>query len=233
ILDSRLKNLVKLTVINKQSLYSNSLHEHFFRFIYDILHLVIELWKNETNIVHIHTSYDGGWLKHCFYIIIVKILRSKIIIHIHAYHKACRGQFPKIWLKRYIFPPWLIFKLVDGIITLSDKDTQRIVQTGIKKSILTIENGILLENFKKNSDIKKSQIETNLIYLGNIEKRKGISELIAILPKIIFNYDNINAVIAGEGRNKDDVISWYATLSEIAKKRIQIVGRVSEEKKIE
>lgn len=195
----------------------------------DILSLLIQLIKFKPDIVHINSSYDWGWPKHVIYAIIAKSFRTKVILHLHAYHRRCNDDFPNCWLRRFIFPPKEVFKLVDTIFTLSDKYTNKIRKLGINTQVVTIHNGIILKKFSDLIDKEKINDKFVITFIGTLEKRKGIYELIAAADQLSNKLLDFDLFIAGDGPARNDLERWL--LSNTCQ-NVHYLGRISEDEKI-
>ena len=235
ILASPLSNRFEMKVSKKKPLLSGSIFEHLLRFLVDISQINRDLKTFQPHIVHIHTSYDGGWVKHVPYVMLSKLYRKKVALHLHAYSPRCAGEFPKKWFKRYLFPPKLVLNLCYYIFTLSPDHTQNITGENIATPVRTIENGVLLSRFNRmglydEQEFSKKGLE--IIYMGNIERRKGIFELMAVMPDLVKVAPDVCLTIAGEGKDKDKILSIYRSFDRNTQEKIRILGRVTEEEKV-
>ena len=205
-----------------------------YRIMIDVINLVYLLITFKPNIVHIHTSYDAGWPKHISYAVIAKLWRKKVLLHLHAYHKKCSNDFPRIWLKRFVYPPRFVFNFIDFIFTLSDTDTKRISEYGFREKVKTIKNGVLLKRFKKKVvKIQNVKERISIIYMGTLESRKGIYELLKSMQTIFRILPKSRIIIAGDGPAKDDVLDSIKALPLELMKKVTFEGRVSEVKKVQ
>ena len=229
LINSPIKDVFNLKLLETAPQKKNKYTGEFLRVFSDITLLLNELIFDKPDIVHIHTSYDWGWPKHIIYAIISKIFGYIVILHIHAYHQQCENKFPEIWLKRFIFPPKIVLKIVDTVFTLSDKYTRHIIDSNIKTPVITIPNGILLKDFLS-INIKEKNEKFVITYIGTIEKRKGIYELMGAAEKVLKKDPNINMIIAGNGPARDDLIKWHNSLKA---ENVCYLGAISETKKIE
>lgn len=133
-----------------------------------------------------------------------KRVKSKIILHLHndllnnntKYHDE-------------------IFKSIDRVLTVSDYIKSRVCTIKETNKVLTIHNGIDLQQFRahgtNNVERKKHGLLPNdfiLLYSGRINKDKGISELIDSMLKLKHK-SNIKLLVLGStffaNANSDDV----------------------------
>jgi glycogen synthase len=114
----------------------------------------------------------------------------------------------------------------NGIIVLSKNMAEEIKKISSReKPIKIIHNGVNLDSFKPlacrkfNSSIKK------ILYVGRLDARKGLETLFYAVRKIK-NYNPINLIIAGEGREKKNLIALASKLSI----SVVFLGRVPHQK---
>ncbi len=229
LMSSCIKDRFNLKLLKTAPIKTGTSIENFIRISIDLHAILKNMIFFRPEIVHIHTSYDWGWPKHVSYAIIAKIFGCKVILHMHAYHRGCRNEFPKVWLKRLIFPPMFVFKIVDCIFTLSDTYTN-VIKKFTNKIVITIPNGIDIEKFSNRKTKTRHKDCMTISYIGTIEKRKGIYKLMLATDIMIKEISNIQVVIAGDGPARDDIIKWQNILQS---KNVTYLGKISEERKIQ
>lgn len=93
-----------------------------------------------------------------------------------------------------------------------------------------IPNGINLELYKPKIDFKKPINDPKIIlYVGRLEKRKGVKYLLKAYAKLKQDHDNIKLVIAGDG-NLRETLENYIEKNNV--KDVKFLGFVSEKEKI-
>lgn len=157
------------------------------------------LMFSKFDIVHIHMSYNGSFYRKSIIILLSKLSRKKIILHMHG---SCfkefylgMGNLNRNYCK-------FIFNKVDRIIALSNS-WKAFFETIVEDSnkIIVINNSIVIN--EKHLNIKK-QNKNNIIFLflGRLGKRKGVYDLIDAFEKLVHNLDkskNVKLVLAGDG----------------------------------
>lgn len=166
-----------------------------------------------------------------FIYILKKIIKSKIVLHLHndyIYKNSKNGKE--------------IIDLYDEVFAVSDYIRDRVRSVNSVRSVHTLFNGIELSKFNKNlftEEIK--EIKTNygindddiiVLYTGRITKAKGVKELIEafnLMPKEI----KCKLVIIGSsiyGKNKKD--KYLTELKNLSKNNNEIIftGYVDYEK---
>lgn len=71
-----------------------------------------------------------------------------------------------------------------------------------KEEITTVPNGIDYERYKNTVSNKKDDTKKTILYLGRLEKRKGIEYLISAYKRLRERRNDVNLVIAGNGVKK-------------------------------
>ena len=199
------------------------------RAIMDFYSLIKELARFRPNIVHIQTSYDWGWPKHVMFALVSKMFGAKVILHIHGHYKLCKEMFPKTKLRRFIFTPKTAFNLADHIFTLSDGFTNNILACYPGKKVTTIYNCIMMAKYlDANKKVRGERVVVS--YIGRLEKRKGIRELLDVVERVSKQRNDITFKIAGIGPEKQYVEDWICHSA--ASSALEYLGFISEEDKI-
>ena len=95
--------------------------------------------------------------------------------------------------------------------------------------ISIVPNGIDVEEFSKKVKVKKNKGKT-ILYLGRLEKRKGVKYLIEAFVLIKQQHPEVKLVLAGDGlerKNLEKLVDDYAV------KDVSFIGYVPEGKKVE
>ena len=135
---------------------------------------------------------------------------SKVIVHSHATGiSSLRHKITNAYLKRY-------FKYADFFIACSDDAGKFRFSSKIteRKNYIIIKNGIDIDRFKYNSEIreeyrKKLGIYKNDFVIGNIGRcstEKNHSFLIDIFKEIHDYHKNVKLLFVGDGPIKNDII---------------------------
>jgi len=153
---------------------------------------VAHLWFVAPAIVYIHTSsYDGFWINAIF-LIISKLFRKKIVLHIHG------GGFKNFYSSRPLIIKKLIIKLLclpNLLFVLSESWYNFFYHITGKKNIVVINNG-LSKNFIKHFNENKISNKT-ILFLGHITKRKGVIDLLQAYQEIWNKDKDFQLMLAG------------------------------------
>ena len=142
----------------------------------------IHLKKNTPDLIHIHTAIGWTLLKDLLIIrSIRKSYKGKIVVSIHfAEQKKILISVPllrKMELK-------IINSCIDKVIFLSQKTRDEFVKTGL--SVGKTEVLYTFHNFEADEPdtIKEQDALLRLLFVGSIDKRKGILDLLKVLQEI-------------------------------------------------
>ncbi len=97
-----------------------------------------------------------------------------------------------------------------------------------KQNPVIIPNGVDVSKYSKKS--KKSKESKNIVFIGRLEKRKGVKYLILAYMKLVSEVSNIKLIIAGDGPERKKLESL---VKEKKIPGVEFLGYVSENKKID
>lgn len=149
--------------------------------------------SNDIDIIHVHMSSRGSFYRKSLFILKAYKLNKKIILHIHGsefekfYKKECNEL-----AKKYVR---YIFSLCDKVIALSDEWRDILGQITDICKIDILYNSIEINKIQKYKDYKKKKI----LFLGRIGKRKGVYDILSIVPNIIKKHPDAEFILAGDG----------------------------------
>ena len=122
------------------------------------------------------------------------------------------------------------FKKLDGLIAVSEP-AREFISNYFPGDYKVIPNGIRLESYTDNvkpfAHLKDGMI--NLLFVGRLEKRKGLKYLLAAYRRIKWDFPNIRLIIVGPGKPDQDS---QRIINEGNLKDVIFVGPVSDEDKI-
>jgi len=123
-----------------------------------------------------------------------------------------------------------VLKYLNELTAVSDAAAEY-VKTLTRQAITIIPNGINLAKYKTNpSHIKPSSKNKNtILYIGRLEKRKGIKYLIRAFGELVKNNSNLSLIIAGEGPDRQKLATQVKN-NKI--QNIKFVGYVTEAQKL-
>lgn len=183
--------------------------------------------KFHPHLLHIHTSQGIAWLKDTAYIWAGKMMKSKVVIHIHAAdyselysnHPALVRAYTRYMLNK-----------ADAVIAVSDKWKARLSSIVTEAKIHTFMNCIQIpdETMAHPSDRKLSYG----LFLGSIGPRKGAFDLIDAVGRINQNGNGVHIWLAGyEERQGDLEIARQKLAGHTFQDRCELVGVVTGPKK--
>lgn len=200
---------------------SRNLFLQLFVFTSFILKYLFILFTNKNiEIVHIHSASYGSFLRKSIVLKIVKLFNKKVIFHVHG------AEFELFYKKSTSFVQKFITNILnqaDLIIVLSKK------WKNIISNICTNNNVSILYNPTEIQELNHIPSEIiRLLFMGRIEKRKGVYEIIES-AKYIKN-DNIIISLYGDG----DVAEFKTLVQESSvEDKIKINGWILGDKKRE
>ncbi|PGW34037.1 glycosyl transferase [Bacillus cereus] len=153
--------------------------------------LFILIFHQQVKILHIHTASRGSFFRKRIFVKLGKLFKKKIILHIHGAEFMVFYQESNETVKNQIRE---ILDQVDVIITLSQKWKQDIESITNNKNVKVIYNAIDNQKFNL-SDLDSH----NILFMGRVGTRKGIYDLVDIMPYLIKEFPNVKLHIAGDG----------------------------------
>jgi glycosyltransferase involved in cell wall biosynthesis len=191
------------------------------------------LRKDKPDIVFVHSATGLALLKDCFLAKAAKRWSRKQIKTIVQIHSADSASiFSKNHgIKRVLIS--IINKYVDSLILLSEKLKSFMTQAGCRSLSFVVPNFTNC-HFSQESFTQKIGIETsenmtlNCLFIGSIQKQKGVFELLEAFQKA--NLPNANLVFAGGYVNETERHQFEKLLK--TAKNVSYVGYVQGEQKI-
>lgn len=152
-----------------------------------ILHL-----KEHFDLIHAHAYWPGVSAK-----IISLLIKIPLVFTIHGSNLMdIKEKSLKAFLERII----LTKIKYDKVISVS---ANFLKYKNVNKNIVVIPNGVDVNFFKKNLPKKKKHSRIlKILYIGRLEKIKGVDYLIVAFAKAFKKIKNINLTIIGEGKEK-------------------------------
>ncbi|MHA1380992.1 MAG: glycosyltransferase [Candidatus Helarchaeota archaeon] len=189
-------NLIKECNINYQSSYSGK--NVFINFFKAILIFIYFLSFKNVDIVHLHSASYGSFYRKSIFVLISRFFRKKIIFHIHS------GKFYEFYfvesdnLQKFYIRKILCFTTIIIVVSKQIKESiKRIIKC--KKEIKLLQNPVDFKLFNKKKYLSFNANNINILFMGRLEKDKGIYDLINVAEKLISNYQNIRFTFCGDG----------------------------------
>ena len=182
------------------------------------------LFDKRIKITHIHTAAYSSFYRSAIFVILAKLFHKKVILHIHA------GDFQAFYKKS----PYksLIIKILNEcnkLIVLSNSWKNWFSDIGINETKITIINNII--DYPVINKSTKENKKLTFLFLGQIEKLKGIYDLLTVIKenkKLLEN--KILLRIGGSGETKQ--LEQFIANNDL-QKIITFHGWVSGDKKIQ
>lgn len=167
------------------------------------------IWRN-IKIVHIHACSNNSFRRKRIFVFIAKCLGKKVVFHIHG---AEFKSFCECYGKQRVIR---VLKRCDAVIALSHS-WQDYFRNELGLSNVVIINNIV--NLPVVVDGLKNENMFNMVFLGEIGKRKGIYDLIYLLLDDKENYEGrLRLHVGGNGETKkferliepiDSIVKFY------------------------
>lgn len=196
-----------------------------FYFLYSIIRIAFYLSiYSQIKIVHIHSASKGSFIRKIIVAMLAKGFNKKVIFHMHG------GQFKEYfrsltWSRSFIIT---LLNKVDILICLTEE------WASFFKTELSLQHIVVIGNPIKIHPIliQKTPSEVlSLLFLGTINKKKGIFDLLNYIhTNIHFKHKKINLKIGGIGEVEflNEIISDSKFLSQI-----EYLGFINGDQKIQ
>lgn len=162
--------------------------------IYQVLLFPFALKRNKVDIVHQNLPFDPkGVLREFIINLWCRLLGVPVVLHVHG------GAFMTQGTKSNFFQKLSrsLFQKSSCVIVLSEIERDALMENFSYPNAIVLPNSIDSSVFKSDRPIQKKD-KPNLLYLGRIEKNKGIYELIEALKKFKQAFD-FHFVLCGTG----------------------------------
>lgn len=184
----------------------------------DVIDAMLE--REDFNIIHFHEPW-------------VPVLSRQIISRSETVNIATmHARMPdRLTAKTFanIFTPYVkaVMRHIDAYTAVSEAATAHI-GTITKDPITIIPNGISLDKYKNIKSTKNSAKKT-ILYIGRLEKRKGVRYLLDAFAKLSESHKDVQLLIAGAGPEEN---SLKQRVDEYGIKRVKFLGYVTEDEKL-
>lgn len=176
----------------------------------------------KIKIVHIHSASRASFKRKKYFLKLSKIFNKKVIFHIHGAEFIQFYNQSSDRKKREISN---VLKKADKIIALGEMWKKNLYDISENENIEILYNPVVVSEFKQ-SDLSSEDI----LFMGRLGRRKGIYDLLDVIPSVIEKYPNVKFNIGGDGEIEN--------VRKIIEKRqiernVEILGWVDFERKIE
>lgn len=155
--------------------------------------------------------------------------RSKEAAHVATFHAKLPETVMSRTIERVITPyTKAILKSLGELTAVSDAASEYVTSLTNKRPVI-IPNGIDLDKYRPSAGKSKPTTEHTILYIGRLEKRKGVKYLIQAYALVAKNDPNVQLQIIGDGSDKAKLVD-YVKNKKIP--RVKFRGYVSEQEKI-
>jgi glycosyltransferase involved in cell wall biosynthesis len=179
---------------------------------------LLELMKRRFTLCHIHYHALFGEIA----LIASRIRKIPAVVTFHTEMK--RGFHKSIYDRVALV---FTFSLSEKIICLSNSLKEGLIRKGLdSEKIVVIPNFIDLSAIKPSIDVNDPSYQSDILFVGRLEKRKGIEELLQILLHLSKKGVRYSAYIVGKGPLEELVKSKIS--SYFLKNNVRYLGYVEE-----
>lgn len=171
-------------------------------FIQIIRDIILKILFKKGLVVNVHT--DGFILALIVYLVSLLNRKNHYYLTVHGIYKI-ESAMSETTKNRYLKLEKILYKKFDNIICVSSKLAEDIKSIyGRSKNVYVVNNGTQEIPLTTSHDNKLDVNRINLIFVGGINRRKGILETISVLKYIIDNSDiDVHLDIYGSVENSN------------------------------
>jgi phosphatidylinositol alpha-mannosyltransferase len=174
--------------------------------------------KEKFDILHFHEPW-------------IPLLASQMLLakgkskHVATFHAKLPETVLSNTIKKVITPyTRSTIKKLDALTAVSEAAAEYVSKL-TKKPIMIIPNGVDVKKF----NVEHASSQPNILFVGRLEKRKGVKYLLKAFELLSANYPKINLIIAGDGPYRQRLEDEAGHLD---LKNVKFLGHVSEAKKL-
>jgi glycosyltransferase involved in cell wall biosynthesis len=164
-------------------------------YVWAVLTLVYTLVTDkEIEIVHIHSSQKGSFLRKSILLLLCKLWRKKTIIHIHS------GNFDDFYEHAWIFRKYIrfILRYTDAVVCVSTSWREYFLSNFKIKELTIINNLVEIEDISRMKHYQDGKVK--FLFLGKICEAKGIFDLMKVFDDYRSDFKGrYSLVVAGNG----------------------------------
>lgn len=148
-------------------------------------------------LLHAHVASRSSFLRKSMFILLALAARKPVIFHLHG------GKFVQYYDEGSIVRKWLVRFILDHcavVAGLSSSWQVNLTKITKNKNIVCIPNPILLQGPGK---LLLAREPHTLLFLGRLQREKGIYELLDAMAKLSLQFLNIRLFAGGDGNSKE------------------------------
>jgi glycosyltransferase involved in cell wall biosynthesis len=226
ILNSKLKDEFELLHLDTSDhRHLNTLNRVDFQNIFLALkHYMVLIWMIITtwpSMVYVPISQTTvGYFRDSGFILISKLFKRKVICHLRGgdFWNWCRSL--NVLIRCIVYK---IHNCVDGQIVLGEKLKSLFINILPLKKIYVVPNG---KNVEINQLERKQSEKIKILYLSNLNQKKGVLDVLGAISSVNQDYKNIEGIFAGNWRDKSTKIEFKKLLIENSSIPVNVIGPV-------
>ena len=178
------------------------------------------LQREAFDITHLHEPMAGFVTLN-----VLRVAKAVDSVYIGTFHTNRGTRLYRIGGKQLAMP---YFRRLHGRIAVS-QPAYEFISRHLPGQYEIIPNGIYVNDFSDAAPLPHLQDGMiNLLFVGRLEKRKGLKYLLSAYSKLKWDWPNLRLLVVGSGKPDDDS---YRILSERNLADVVFVGEVSDEEK--
>ncbi|PFX98197.1 hypothetical protein COL41_04180 [Bacillus mycoides] len=165
-----------------------------------ILMFFLKIIIFRPDIVHINTSSNASFYRKYIFVVLAKILRKRVVLHIHS------GAFLTFYEETSLNVQKLIrhaLNISDMVLVLTDFWRAEFKKTiKFDTPICILSNFIDILKYRNNGE-KYIKNQKRVLFLGKISTKKGVYDILESISSVSKKYPNIEFVFAGNGHPEE------------------------------
>ena len=181
------------------------------------------LEREAFDVVHFHEPFAGLISKD-----ILRLVDPALSTAVGTFHTYEGTRLYKIGAKHLAMP---YFRMLQGRIAVS-KPAHRFISRQFPGRYEIIPNGIQVDDFANAKPFAslKSDGMINLLFVGRLEKRKGLKHLLSAFSKLKWDWPQLRLLVVGPGKPDADSLRIISERN-LQDQDVVFLGRVSDEDK--
>lgn len=146
----------------------------------------------QSQVIHVHMASRNSFRRKAVFIHLANLLCKPVIIHLHGaefaifYHQECNAKKQACIRK--------VFNSVRAVIVLSVEWKEKMREICGNTDLIVLPNAVSIPDFRRTDYSDK-----NVLFMGEVGKRKGVFDLLKVIPDIVKAYPSAMFEICGGG----------------------------------